>query len=251
MCRMPVRCREFPDPLRSADSSVVLLGARETLGATAAVVAASYIGFGAYASTTDVPVWVIVLSTFTMWALPGQLVLVDMWHVGAPLVAVLLTVMLTNARFLPMTVTMLPVLHDPAHPRWRYYAVAHFVSMISWAVCMRRCPELPPARRLEYLVGMALVCVGIGAVSGACGYFAAGWIPPAVQLGLIFLTPVNFFVMLIGDLKERLGALALICGAAAGPLFYLLTPQWSVLLAGLAGGTLAFALSKALEARRV
>ncbi len=237
--------------MRTADCSGYLLGARETLGATAAVVAASYVGFGAYASTTDVSVWVIVLSTFTMWALPGQLVLVDMWHVGAPLIAVLLTVMLTNARFLPMTVTLLPALRDPAHPRWRYYAAAHFVSMISWAVCMRRCPDLPRARRLEYLVGMTLACIAVGAVSVACGYYAAGWISPAVQLGLIFLTPVNFFVMLLGELKERLGALALVCGAAAGPLFYLLTPQWSVLMAGLVGGTIAFAINKALETRRV
>jgi uncharacterized membrane protein YdjX (TVP38/TMEM64 family) len=39
-------------------------------------------------------------------------------------------------------------------------------------------------------------------------------------------------------------AIALACGGVAGPLFYLLTPQWSVLLAGFIGGTLAFAIHR-------
>ena len=34
--------------------------------------------------------------------------------------------------------------------------------------------------------------------------------------------------------------LGLACGAVAGPLAYLAAPEWSVLLAGLAGGSLAY-----------
>jgi predicted branched-subunit amino acid permease len=235
----------------SAQASAFRLGAREAIGAPIAVIAANYLGFGAFASTTDVPLWVVVVSTFSMWALPGQLVMVDMWHVGAPLVAVLLSVMLTNARFLPMTITLLPLLRDRTHTRWRYYAGAHFIAMMSWAFCMRRCPDLPAVERMAYLVGHSTVCIAVGCVAGGCGYLAAGLIPPAVQLGLVFLAPVNFVIILVGDLKERIALLSLVCGATAGPLLYLLTPQWSLLLAGFGGGTLAYALNRMLEARRV
>ena len=235
----------------NTQASAFRLGAREAIGAPIAVIAANYLGFGAFASTSDVPVWVVVVSTISMWALPGQLVMVDAWQVGAPLVAVLLTVMLTNARFLPMTITLLPVLRDRAHPHWRYYAGAHFIAMMSWAFCMRRCPELPTVDRMAYLIGHSTLCIAVGCAAGACGYLAAGLIPPAVQLGLVFLAPVNFVIILVGDLKERVALLALICGGAAGPLLYLVTPQWSLLLAGFGGGTLAYALNRLLEARRV
>jgi hypothetical protein len=47
-----------------------------------------------------------------------------------------------------------------------------------------------------------------------------------------------------------MGALALTCGAIAGPLFHLLTPEWSVIFAGVVGGTLAFGLNKLIGVRR-
>ena len=43
---------------------------------------------------------------------------------------------------------------------------------------------------------------------------------------------------------KRMGALALLCGGLAGPLFHLITPEWSVVVAGVVGGTLAFGINK-------
>ena len=222
----------------TAQAAAFWRGARESLGAPIAVIAANYVGLGAFSSATDASVWLVVVSTLSIWALPAQLVMVDMWMVGAPVIAVLLAVMLTNLRFLPMTITIVPTFRDPVHPRWRYFVAAHFIAMTSWVVCM------------SYFVGFSATCIAAGMVCGAAGYYLAGSIPPAVQLGLVYLTPVNFFVLLVGEVRERMGALALACGGAAGPLFYLLTPQWGVVLAGVVGGTLAFALHKLIGVRR-
>ncbi len=167
-------------------------GARESIGAPIAVIAANYLGLGAFASATAVSVSAIVVSTFTIWALPGQLVMVDMWMVGAPAVAVLLAVMLTNVRFLPMSITIMPVMRDPAHPRWLYYVTAHFIAMTSWVVCMPRLQQMPTVERIAYFIGFSLTCIVVGAIFGALGYYAAAAIPAAVQLGLIFLTPIIF-----------------------------------------------------------
>ena len=67
---------------------------------------------------------------------------------------------------------------------------------------------------------------------------------------MVFLAPVYFVVFLIVEVRTRLVAIALACGGIAGPLLYLVTPQWSVLLAGFVGGTLAFALHRTLERLR-
>jgi len=43
-----------------------------------------------------------------------------------------------------------------------------------------------------------------------------------------------------GETRSRHGIAALACGAVAGPLIYTVAPEWSVLLGGLVGGTVAF-----------
>ncbi len=221
------------------------------MGVPAAVLGAGYIGFGALVGAYGASVWSIIVSTVTIWALPGQLVLMDMWQIGAPLVAVVLAVTLINARFLPMALSLMPVIRDPSHPPWRYYLVANFIAMTSWAVCMRRCPAMPGPARLYFFAGFSLACIVVGAACAALGYLVAGSIPPAIRLGLVFLTTVYFFVILISEVQSRLAAIALACGGVAGPLLYLVTPQWSVVAAGFAGGTIAFVIDKSLSRRDV
>jgi predicted branched-subunit amino acid permease len=231
-------------------SAAFRTGVRETLGVPGGVLAASYLGFGALAYASGIPVWVVIASTVTVWALPGQLVMVDMWQTGAPLIAILLAVMLTNARFLPMTVTLLPALRHRGHRPWVYYAVAQCVAMSSWVICMRRCPDMPQEERVAYLAGLSVGFMAESICAGTIGYFIAESIPAMLQIGMVFIAPVYFFVFLIVEARSRLAAIALTCGGIAGPLFYLLTPQWSVLVAGFAGGTLAFIIDKMLERAR-
>src|SRR3954470_12640272 len=232
-------------------SAAFRTGVRESFGVPGGVLAATYIGFGALAFSSGIPVWIVVASTITIWALPGQLVMVDMWQLGAPMIAILLAVMLTNARFLPMTVTLMPEIRDRSHPEWVYYVAAQCVAMSSWVICMRRGHEMPAPERIAYLGGLAAGFIAIGVVAGTVGYYIAESIPQVMQIGMVFLAPVYFFVFLIVEIRTRLVAIALICGGMAGPLLYLVTPQWSVLLAGFIGGTLAFALNRLLDRAHV
>jgi predicted branched-subunit amino acid permease len=225
-------------------SAAFRTGMREALGVQAGVLAASYIGFGALAYSSGVSIWVVMASTITIWALPGQLALIEMWQIGAPVIAVVLAVMLTNARFLPMTVTLFPLLHSRSHARWTYYLAAQCVAMSIWVLCMRRCPEMPAEERLPFFAGLSAGLIAVSVGAGALGFLVADSIPAIMQIGLVFLAPVYFFVFLIVEVRSRLAAIAIACGGLAGPLFYMLTPQWSLLAAGFAGGTVAFAIHK-------
>ena len=225
-------------------SAAFRTGMREALGAQAAVLGASYVGFGALANTAGMSIWIVMVSTVTLWALPGQLVMVDLWQIGAPMIAVVLAVMLTNARFLPMTLTLLPLLREPGRARWNYFLVAQCIAMSSWVLSMRRCPDMPVGERVAYFAGLSCAIMAVSIGGGVVGYLVAGSIPPIMQIGLVFLAPVYFFVFLIVEVRSRLAAIALVCGGIAGPAFYLLTPQWSLLLAGFVGGTAAYAIHR-------
>lgn len=219
-------------------------GAREAFGVPTAVLAAGYVGFGAFAADSGFPLLLAVLSTAAVWALPGQLVLLEMSTVGAPMIATVTTVMLTATRFLPMTVSLMPMLRAPGHAAWRYYAGAHLLAMTGWAVAMRRCPDLPAAARLPFFIGFSVTLFATAALATALGFTASDALGRTLKLGLVFMNPVYFVIVLAGDVRGRMMALSLAFGAVAGPASYLYTPQWSVLIAGLAGGTLAFGLAR-------
>jgi predicted branched-subunit amino acid permease len=206
------------------------------------VLAAGYLGFGALANGSAFPLWAALSCTLTIFALPGQLALLEMSIAGSAPVMIVITVALTSARFLPMTVALLPMLREAGRPTWRIYAAVHLLAMTGWAASMRRCPELPHEQRLPWFVGFALTNWVACLVSTAAGYLLAESLPPLVRQGLVFVGPLYFVLILTGETRTRHGVVALACGAVAGPLVYLMAPQWSVLLGGLIGGTVAWSV---------
>jgi predicted branched-subunit amino acid permease len=217
-------------------------GAREAAGVPAAVLVAGFLGFGALAAAHQIPLAIAVASTVLIWALPGQIILVEMHALGAPLVATLLAVMLSSARFLPMTVMLMPEMRDPRHRPWKYYLAAQLLSLSGWTMAVARFPQIERAQRLAWFIGFTLVLITASALSTAAGYLGADRLAPEAKLALVFMVPVYYLLILTGAVRERVAALGLACGAIAGPLAYLATPQWSVLLGGLAGGTAAWLL---------
>ncbi len=208
----------------------------------AAVLVAGFLGFGALATAQAIPMPIAIASTLAIWALPGQLIFVEMHTLGAPVIATVVAVMLSSARFLPMTVMLMPELRDESHRPWKYYAVAQLLSLSGWTMAVARFPEIPREQRLAWLCGFALVLMAASALSTVAGYLGADRLPPLVRLALVFTVPMYYLLILTGAVRDRVAALGLACGALAGPLAYLVSPQWSVPLGGLAGGSLAYAL---------
>jgi hypothetical protein len=46
--------------------------------------------------------------------------------------------------------------------------------------------------------------------------------------------------MMIGAMNDIKTRIAILSGIILGPLFYLFSPEWSILMAGVLGGSLAF-----------
>lgn len=203
---------------------------------------AGFIGFGALAAAQAIPLAVAVASTAAIWALPGQLIFVEMHATGAPVLATVVAVMLSSARFLPMTMMLMPEVRAPAHRPWKYYVAAQLLSLSGWTMAVARFPEIPREQRLPWLYGFTMVLMAVSGLSTAAGYVGADRLPPLVRLGLVFMVPMYYLLILTGSARERVGALGLACGALAGPLAYLVSPEWSVPLGGLTGGTVAYAL---------
>ena len=50
--------------------------------------------------------------------------------------------------------------------------------------------------------------------------------------------------MMVGASKTIQVSLSVLLGLILGPIFYFLTPEWSILLGGLVGGTIAYLIGE-------
>lgn len=215
-------------------------GMRESAAMPALVLGASFLGFGSLCHDAGWSLGLSLVSTTTTWALPGQIILIELYGIGASTAAILFAVWLTGMRLLPMTLTLMPFLRHPGTPHWRYYLAAHFIAITSWATGMQRCPTLPPDQRLPYFFGFSITLWSFATAATVVGFHLIGLLPPVFGLALLFINPLYFMLVFTNDLGRRDRALALGLGALAGPLFHLAAPDWGLLYTGLVGGTAAF-----------
>lgn len=217
-------------------------GASTALGMPCLVLGASYLGFGALIRESHLGLDAGLVSSSAAWALPGQIVLVEVIAGGGGLLSAGLAVLLTNARLLPMVASLMPILRaaESGKPRLRHYLVAHLIAITGFAIAMQRAPRMTPAQRLPFYEGFAATLWLTTICTTALGFVLAGVMPRPVTLGFVFLNPLYFMLVFVADLKHRLRAWALIIGAVLGPCLHLLSADWGLLATGLIAGTAAY-----------
>jgi len=212
------------------------------MGAPVLVLFAGMVGFGAMGRTHGFDAWMTGLTSLLMFALPGQVVMLEMFISGSSLLAIGFAVTLTSTRFVTMVVTLFPQLHrrdrNPLLYLW-----AHMLAMTAWAVSMREFPRMRPQHRLNYFIGLALPCWLISPLGTVLGYYVAGWVPTPVTMALVFINPL-FFLLTFTDVKPWGNRLAIGLGCLLGPVFFMMDADSSLLLTGLVGGTAAYLIDR-------
>ncbi len=217
-------------------------GIRDALGAPVLVLFAGMVGFGAMGRTHGFDAWMTGLTSLLMFALPGQVVMLEMFISGSSLLAIGFAVTLTSTRFVTMVVTLFPQFHRRDRNPLLYVWV-HMLAMTAWAVSMREFPRISPQHRLNYFVGLALPCWLMSPLGTVLGYFVAGWVPPAITLGLVFINPL-FFLLTFTDVKPWANRIAIGLGCLLGPLFFVWDADSSLLVTGLVAGTAAYTIDR-------
>ena len=223
---------------------------REAFGPSAAVMTAGFIGFGALASDSGMPFWIAALATALMWALPGQIILTEMVAAKAGMIAIVMAVWVSAVRFLPTGMSMMPLMRMQRHERIKKLLLAQFVASTSWVLAMRHFHDMPEAERAPWLAGFGMTCTTQGVLLCGIGYLLSGVASAEVQKGLVYVTPIYFLLLMFGDIRTRTMGVAIGCGVIAVPAAHLLTPHWSLLTGGLAGGTAAYLILRTVRTGR-
>ena len=229
-------------------TAVNRLAFRDAVGFPSITLLASMTGFGSLVHESDLPFAMAIAATVGIWGLPGQLALVEMHVAGLSAFFVILGVALANARFLPMVVSFMPLMNEAeSKSRWDF-ALVQMLSINSWAAGLKRFPDIEKRFRRRYYVVFAVICMSAGTLGTVIGYFGVGLMPRPIALGLIFMNPL-FFAVLLAGVQSRPSMIALVVGAPLGVMFHLVAPDLDLLLTGVVGGTLAFLLNKRLNLR--
>ncbi|MCB9959537.1 MAG: AzlC family ABC transporter permease [Rhodospirillaceae bacterium] len=217
-------------------------GVVDALGAPALLLFASYLGFGSLVHGAELSLFAGIASTIATFALPGQIVAVELYATGATLTGIALAVALTNVRLLPMTLALLPRFGKA--PRWQLYALAHVIAVTGWVQAMTVLHRMPMADRVPYYAGFAAVLMSSTLAGTVFGFLASDVVPAALSLGLIMVNPIYFLLMLSRNLAVPAHAWAMGFGVVLGPSLHLLSPDWGLLATGLIAGTAGFVIGR-------
>ena len=235
-----------PSPPSDSARQAAASGFRDAIAVPALIVLTGMMGFGSLAADSGISLWGSLAASAGIWGLPGQVAMAEFYAAGAGALAVAVAVSLANARFMPMTMSLFPLMRGGFKNRLHPYALVQMISVNSWAACNNAFPSIPHNHRVHYYTTFALTILVIGQAGTALGYFAVAALPRAVTLGLIFLNPC-YFALLFAGTRVRANAVALVLGAVAGPPVFALIPEWSLLITGLAAGTAAFVIAPSVS----
>jgi predicted branched-subunit amino acid permease len=208
------------------------------------VMCASFLGFGALVRGMGYDVWPALLTTLTMWALPGQVVVLTLAAEGAGLVATALAVSFTAIRLLPMVTLVLARTALPGTAKTPLYFLAHFIAVTLWVLTEQRVVEMKRERRLPWLTGLGCCLMVIMLFMNVAGYYLSGIVPLIVAAALAFMSPCFFFISLFSNAKKMADYLSIVAGALLVPICLKLVPDYDLAVAGLLGGTLAYMVGR-------
>ena len=206
----------------------------------AIALACSFIAIGALLKNIGFNIQQSFLSTFLTYALPGQLVMAESFLIGTSLINIFLAVWLVNARLYPMTVSLMPLLKEKTQPKWKYYLSCHLLSVSSWLIMKDRYQKVEQKYRIDFWIGIGTGTWTTAIISTLVGYLLSDYLNKDMMIGLAIVNPVYFMCMMIGAMNNKHVSLSIIFGAILGPLFFIVSPEWSILYGGILGGTLAF-----------
>ncbi|MBD1148214.1 AzlC family ABC transporter permease [Pelagibacterales bacterium SAG-MED30] len=203
-----------------------------------------FIAIGALLRNLGFNIQESIFSTMLTYALPGSLVMAESLLVGASLLNIFLAVWFVNARLYPMAVSLFPLMMHKDQPKWKYYFSCHFIAVSAWLIMKNNYKSIPKKERIDYWIGIGSATWSVAIIGTFIGFFFSEYLNKDIMMGLAILNPIYFLCMMVGASKTIQISLSVLLGAILGPIFYFISPEWSILLGGIVGGTSAYLIGE-------
>ena len=203
-----------------------------------------FIAIGALLKNLGFNIQESIFSTMLTYALPGSLVMAESLLVGASLLNIFLAVWFVNARLYPMAVSLFPLMMHEDQPKWKYYFSCHFIAVSAWLIMKSNYEKIEKEHRIDFWIGIGSATWSVAVLGTICGFYFSEYLNKEMMMGLAVVNPIYFLCMMVGASKTLEITLSVLLGLSLGPIFYFLSPEWSVLLGGLVGGSVAYLIGE-------
>jgi len=229
--------------MTSGNEAVMRKAVFDALSLPAFILFFTMMGFGSLARGAGFSAEMAALASMLIWGLPGQLAMVELTATGQGIIAIVFACSLANARFLPMVVSFVPAMSRGRSSLGGMLLDAQLLSINSWAVCLREFPNIEAEFRHRYYVTFASSILLAAVIGTLIGYHGAVLLPAVMVLGLIFVSPL-FFALVLLAVPGRAERFSMILGCATISIVHYLFPSVDLLITGVVGGSLGFAAGK-------
>jgi predicted branched-subunit amino acid permease len=234
----------------------VRAGVRVAAGLPSLMLMCSLIGVGGLCRDVGFPIGAGMLSTLFIWAAPAQMVFFGSVASGAAFPLIALAVSLSSVRFIPMCMTLLPLLRQPARagrrgtPTWLMLVLAHYIAVTAWVEGMRRLPGMAREVRIPFFLGFSNTIILAATFATGAGYYLIGQLPPPLAAALLFTSPTYFTLALLNNARIMLDWIAVGLAFALMPLVVRIVPSgFDLMVNGLGVGTFAYLVHRLRRAR--
>ncbi len=222
-----------------------LRGARGAIGLPAVTICFSLVGIGGLVRDIGYPMLAGMLSSALVWAGPAQVLLFGSIASGTALPVVAIAILFSSLRFMPMTISLIPLINDPRRPLWQLLLAAHLVAITNWVEGNRRLPEMVKEDRYSYFCGFSLVVMLSGTLATGVGYYLVGALSAPLAAVLLFTTPMFFAVNLVAPIRNWMDWLPILLAVGLIPVAtWTVGKDYDLVVAGLLGGTIAYGISR-------
>ncbi len=203
-----------------------------------------FIAIGALLKDLGFNIQESVFSTMLTYALPGSLVMAESLLIGSSLLNIFLGVWFVNARLYPMAVSLFPLMMHKNQPKWKYYFSCHFIAVSAWLIMKSNYEKIEKEHRIDFWIGIGSATWSVAVLGTILGFYFSGYLNKEMMIGLAVVNPIYFMCMMVGASKTLEITLSVVLGVTLGPIFYFFSPEWSILLSGVIGGTIAYFISE-------
>ncbi len=229
--------------LVTGSNAVMRKALLDALSLPAFILFFTMMGFGSLARGAGFSAEMSALSSLLIWGLPGQLAMVELTATGQGIIAIVFACSLANARFLPMVVSFVPAMSRGRSSLGGMLLDAQLLSINSWAVCLREFPSVAPEFRHRYYLTFASSILLAAVIGTLVGYHGSVLLPAVVMLGLIFISPL-FFALVLSAVPGWAERFSMILGCATISIAHILFPSVDLLITGFVGGSVGFAVGR-------
>ena len=229
----------------NSSSVWMVRGARAAVSIPAFILTAAFVGYAGLARETGLTLAETLAMTGFVWALPSIVVLTGAISSGMGLIPAAIAVALASVRLMPMTMALMPIIKVPGKTKtWQLLIASHFVAVTAWVFAMKNLPDMPREGRLPFFVGFGGAVTSFVFCMTGISYLLVESMPDMVAGALFLLTPVYFLCSLWGAARLNADRAAMVAGLLLGPVFFVYLPGLDLLWTGLAGGSLAYLMTR-------